>query len=421
MAEQRLDLLRKRLSKDKDLHGKYCSAIQDYLTKGYAEKVPENELDTKEQPVWYLPHHPVTHPMKPCKVRIVFDCAAKYHGISLNQQLLQGPDFTNPLVGVLTRFRQETTAIAADIEGMFHQVYVDPKDFDVFRFLWGPDGQLNEQPQEYRIVRHLFGATSSPSVANFCLKKTTSIYGTEFDPDVVQTVERNMYVNDLMKSVDTPTTAVRLSTQVRELLVKGGFRLTKWLSNDRRVLAEIPETERAVSVANLDIQELPTECALGLKWDVEADKFIWRASGRLQHLVQKGAMTRRGILAIVSSLFDPLGFIVPYTMKAKLLLQDLCRKKLSWDSLIDEPEKMQWSRWPEDLPQLQKIDVDRCFKPKNFGTVKSVQLHIFSDGSRIGYGAVAFLRFVNACGRIHCSFVMGKARLAPIHEIRGGK
>ena len=46
MAEQRLDLLRKRLSKDKDLHEKYCSAIQDYLTKGYAEKLPENELDT---------------------------------------------------------------------------------------------------------------------------------------------------------------------------------------------------------------------------------------------------------------------------------------------------------------------------------------------------------------------------------------
>ena len=190
------------------------------------------------------------------------------------------------------------------------------------------------------MVRHLFGASSSPSVANFCLKKTASIYGTEFDPDVVQTVEWNKYEDDLMKSVDTPTTAVRLSTQLRELLAKGGFRLTKWLSNDRRVLAEIQETERAVSVANLDIQELPTECALGLKWDVEADKFIWRASGRLQHLVQKGAMTRRGILAIVSSLFDPLGFIAPYTMKAKLLLQDLCRKKLSWDSLIDEPDKM---------------------------------------------------------------------------------
>ena len=124
-----------------------------------------------------------------------------------------------------------------------------------------------------------------------------------------------------MKFPATPTTAVRLSTQLGELLVKGGFRLTKLLSNDRRVPAEIPKTEKGVSVANLEIQELPTECAPGLKWRVEADKFIWRASGNLQHLVQKGAMTRHEILAVVSLLFDPLGFIAPCTMKAKLLLQ----------------------------------------------------------------------------------------------------
>ena len=102
--------------------------------------------------MWYLPHHPVTYPMKPGKVRIVFDYAAKYHGISLTQQLLQGPNFTNPLVRVLTRFRQETTATAADEEGMFHQA--------------SPDGQLNEQPQEYRMAKIVWCYTSLPSVAN---------------------------------------------------------------------------------------------------------------------------------------------------------------------------------------------------------------------------------------------------------------
>ena len=108
----------------------------------------------------------------------------------------------------------------------------------------------------------------------------------------------------------TPTTAVRLlSTQLRESPAKGVFRLTKWLSNDRKVLAEIPETARAIVVANLAIQESPTEFALGLKWDVKVDKFIWRASESLQHFVERRVMTRRGILALVSSLFNPLGFI----------------------------------------------------------------------------------------------------------------
>ena len=99
--------------------------------------------------------------------------------------------------------------------------------------------------------------------------------------------------------------------------MKGGFRLTKWLSNVRNVLVEIPEHERTSSVVNLDIEDLPTACTLGLKWNEEADKFIWDVSTKFQHLVGTKPMTRRGILSIVSSLFDPLGFIAPYIMESR--------------------------------------------------------------------------------------------------------
>ena len=88
------------------------------------------ELNTKNKPVWYLPHHPVTHPLKPDKERVVYDYAAKFRQSSLNEQLCQGPDQTNQLVDVLSRFRQETVGMVVDIEAMFHQVLVDPKDCD---------------------------------------------------------------------------------------------------------------------------------------------------------------------------------------------------------------------------------------------------------------------------------------------------
>ena len=112
MAEQRLQFLKKRLLKDEDLLLKYRITMQEYIVKGHAQKVPIEELNLKEKPVWYIPHHPVTHPQKPEKVRVVFDCAAKYCGTSLNQQLLQDPDFTNTLVGALIRFRQELQSVA---------------------------------------------------------------------------------------------------------------------------------------------------------------------------------------------------------------------------------------------------------------------------------------------------------------------
>ena len=103
------------------------------------------------------------NPHKPDKVRVVFDCAARYNGVSLNSKLLQGPDLANNLVGVLIRFREEPIAIMADIEGMFHQVRVSPKDCDALHFLWWPENDFNKDPEDYQMLVHLFGNTSSPS------------------------------------------------------------------------------------------------------------------------------------------------------------------------------------------------------------------------------------------------------------------
>ena len=96
------------------------------------------------------------------------------------------------------------------------------------------------------------------------------------DPEVTDMVDKNMCVDNLMKSVDQTEKAVMLANQLQELLKKGGFKLTKWLSNDRKLLAEIPEGERAKSVINLKFVgiELPTECALGIIWNVKIDKYL---------------------------------------------------------------------------------------------------------------------------------------------------
>ena len=417
VAERRGLLLKKRLLRDEAMLEKYKMTMTDYIEKGHTERIPEEELEVHDRPVWYLPHHPVTHPLKPDKVRVVYDCAAKYGGTSLNQQLLPGPDQTNQLVGVLSRFRQETVGMVADIEGMFHQVLVEPKDCDVLRFLWCPNGDLSGEVEEYRKVKHLFGATSSPSIANFCLKKTAELHGRDFEADTVETVKRNMYMDDMMKSKSTTEEAIVLVSQLRELLARGGFRLMKWYSNEREVLATIPESERARSVVNLDLEKLPTETALGLKWNTEEDKFVWEALEKILQVVNQRPMMRRGIVSAMYCLFDPLGFIAPYIMKAKLLLQTLSKKRLGWDDLIEESERTQWKRWLDDLPKLEEVKVDRCFKPKEFDEVKETQLHLFSDASRQGYASVAYLRLKDTSDQIHCAFVMGKARLAPLSEI----
>ncbi|XP_071490096.1 uncharacterized protein [Diadema antillarum] len=240
LAEVRLKYLKRKLEKDEALHERYTTTIGEYISNGYAEEVKdesdhqskssdggENKSNEPKELKWYLPHHAVVHPHKPEKVRVVFDCAARYRGTALNDQLLQGPDLTNNLAGVLIRFRQERVAFVADVQGMFHQVKVPVKDRDAMRFPWWRDGDLSKEPTEYRMTVHLFGATSSPSCAGFALRKTAEDALGQFNKEVIDTVLNNFYVDDCLKSVKCRDDAMSLVENLRCLLAQGGFRLTK--------------------------------------------------------------------------------------------------------------------------------------------------------------------------------------------------
>ena len=170
-AAKRAIWQRKKMLRDENYRNDYVNFVNDVIAKGYARKVTDGLLETEPGKVWYIPHHSVYHPRKPQKICVVFDCSARYQGTSLNEQLMQGSDLTNSLVGVLTCFRQDPIAFMADIEAIFHQVRVPINQCNFLRFLWWPDGNLDAPLQEYQMMVHLFGAVSSPSCSNFALKQ----------------------------------------------------------------------------------------------------------------------------------------------------------------------------------------------------------------------------------------------------------
>ncbi|KAK3736793.1 hypothetical protein QZH41_011743, partial [Actinostola sp. cb2023] len=177
---RRLLSLKRKLATNDKLKSDYVGFIQKMLDRGHASQVPTDELNTLPGKVWYLPHFNVYHPKKPDQIRVVFDCSAVYQDESLNKHLLQGPDQLNSLVGVLTRFRKEEVAFTCDIEQMFHSFYVNPECKNFLRFLWFQDNDLSKPILEYRMNVHLFGATSSPGVANYCLHQTAETHRLEY-------------------------------------------------------------------------------------------------------------------------------------------------------------------------------------------------------------------------------------------------
>ena len=244
-AWQRAIWLKKKRERDPKLYQDYKAFMEDILSKGYVRKVSHDQKSLGEGTAWYIPHHGVYHPHKPGKIRVVFDCSAKFMGKSLNDMLYKGPDLTSSLVGVLLRFREDRVAVMADIESMSHQVRVPDPYSSFLRFLWWEDGNLARELREYQMVVHLFGAISSPACANFALRKTAEDNHHSFPSDVVNTVKRNFYVDDCLKSLPEEQKAVEHVNSLRALLSRGGFKLTKWVSNSRDVLESIPENEPA--------------------------------------------------------------------------------------------------------------------------------------------------------------------------------
>ena len=252
--------------KDSKYHEDYVDFMNKIITQGYAAKVPESQLDVEEGKVWYLPHHGVYHPRKPEKIRVVFDCSSEYKGTSLNRELLQGPDLTNLLVAVLMRFRINQVAFLADIESMFYQVQVPKAQRSYLRFLWWPDGNIENDLTEYEMCVHLFGAVSSPSCANFALKQTAEDNAKVYGNEAAEVVKHDFYVDDLLKSTPTTEAALELIPKVTKMCAAGGFRLTKFISNDRKVIGSIPREEQAKEMKNVDLNHdrLPMERALGM-------------------------------------------------------------------------------------------------------------------------------------------------------------
>ncbi|XP_067679580.1 uncharacterized protein [Haliotis asinina] len=387
-AFHRLQSLKEKLKRNQKFHEDYTEFMNNILTMGYAEKVPEDRIKREIGNEWYIPHHGIYHSRKPDKIRVVFDCSATYHGISLNSQLLSGPDLTSNLIGVLLRFRQENIAFMGDFESMFYQVQVPEEDIDYLRFLWWEDGDLQQEPTTYRMKVHLFGAVSSPSCSNAALRKTADVNKEFYDEEVRELIKKNFYVDDCLWSAAGEERAVTLIRQITSLCQRGGFRLTKWMSNSYAVLDSIPPEERAKGLKHLDLEnsELPPERALGVFWEVEKDILGFKVN--LRHHMD----TKRGILATMSSVYDPIGLLSPFLLTTKSLLQTLCRQNVGWNDKIEGDVLRKWTQRKENLLHIEELHVMRSYKPRDFGPVRTCELHMFSDASDIGYGVVAYLR-----------------------------
>ena len=234
-----------------------------------------------------------------------------------------------------------------------------------------------------------------------------------YGKDVATILERNFYVDDMLKSFPIAEEAITVIQQVKDTCSNGGFNLTKFISNNTAVLKSIPDNSQRAAIKD---EELALGClsedkALGVKWNTEKDTL-----GFTIKFVEKPS-TRHGLLSMLSSIYDPLGLGAPFMLKGRQIIQQLCQEKLYWDEQIDDRSACEWLKWKNNLLTLEKVTVPRCYKPKDFGKNITYSLHHFSDASESGYGQASYLRMENENGNIHCCLIFEKSRVAPVKYV----
>ena len=143
-----------------------------------------------------------------------------------------------------------------------------------------------------------------------------------FDPSTIDTLRHNFYVDDLLKSVPTPENAITLMEQLIERCAKGGFNLTKIVSNNRKVWSAIPRAKRADPSLDVNHDELPVDRALKVHWPILSDTFGFKVLelGR-RNTVRVG-------LSTICLVFDPLNLAAPVLLPAKQVTQEPCGMKI---------------------------------------------------------------------------------------------
>lgn len=418
MAMKRLECQDKRMRSNPALMENINNQIKNFITKGYARKLRPEEINVDDPRIWYLPvfHH--LDPKKPEKVRLVWDAAAKYQGISLNSMLMTGPDNLVALIDILRRFREKRVAIGGDIEDMYHQVKVIQRDRNSQRFLWR-DGKLDATPDVYVMEVLTFGTNCSPCLAQNAKNKNATEFEGKY-PEAASAIKENHYVDDWLDSQHTVEETIRLAKEVKYVHQQGGFNLRKFVSNSKEVLKALGddngETTRDLNVSTT----LSTQRVLGMWWDSESDHFTYSLKyTKLNEEVLLGlrAPTKRETLKTLMSIYDPLGLIAFFLVHLKILLQEIWKAKATWDEQLPHDLNEKWKQWINLLPQVENVQIPRLYSTKiTPNTAQSIEMHTFVDASEKAYCAVSYLRIIDQEG-VDCVLIGAKTKVAPLKPL----
>ena len=399
---RRLASLNRKL-KRQNLTTAYEEINEEQRQAGVVEKADGPCVGGRE---FYIPHKPVVRATaESTKLRIVYDGSARASdGVpSLNDCLHAGPPLQNKLWSVLVRGRFNPVAVTGDLQKAFLQVRIREADRDAMRFHWRRD---EHSPLEtLRFTRALFGLTSSPFLLGGVIEAHLSNWE-EKEPEVVERIRKELYVDDLISGSITVHKAREVKDKATVIFQDACFTLHKWHSNAPELEAAQSSTEDTEEATyakqQLGAPRGTMSSMLGLPWNKERNTLSVEVPS------EQATLTKRGILAKLARIYDPLSIISPETLRGKLVYRAVCDSKRAWDAELTRDFAKTWIKWESGLPRSFQV-------PRSLAThreeIEEIELHSFGDASANGVAACVYAVVRQASGT-NQGLISAKSRLS---------
>ncbi|XP_046492942.1 uncharacterized protein [Neodiprion pinetum] len=405
-AHQMLLRLEKRFGSDAKLKEAYSSFLREYRELGHMRRAINTPEDNSR--VFYLPHHGVVRDSSSTtKLRVVFNGSQRTNlGLSLNDNLLVGPKVQTDLADVLLRWRQYPVAFSSDIVKMYRQILVHNDDQDFQRILWREEPEL--PIEEYQLTTVTYGLASAPYLAIRVLHQLVQDEGKQY-PFASHVILENTYVDDILSGAENVDQGREKINELNQLLKAGGFELQKWTSSHSETLVDISRNHQEIAM-HLNLDQSPFFRALGLAWRPDIDAFAFSP----QIHQTRDNFTKRKVLSQTAQLFDPLGWLSPITIRAKIFMQELWALGFDWDEPLSASLSSRWIEFLQDLQGISAITIPRWIGLSSASL--GIEIHGFADASQSALGAVIYARTYINTHEVRVSLVCAKTKVAPLKK-----
>lgn len=400
-AVRMLHQMERKSRSNKDFQAHYSNFMEDYLQQGHMVLVsPDSSLYKPPEKCIFLQHHGILT----SKFRTVFNGSGKSDkNISLNQLLYAGPNLLPELPNLVCVWRTYKFVFTTDIKQMFRMIQVDERDQPFLAIVWrsNPDDPI----AVYFLVTVTYGLVCSPYLASRTLRQLATDHRAQYPLGAVM-IEEECYMDDVLSGAHTLEEALKKQAQLINLLKEGGFSLRKWLANDVALLDHLPPDHLALSSQSLFDSSSSTP-VLGLQWQTSEDAFTFKVN----YLPITGKITKRIVLSRIAQIFDPMGWLAPVVVTAKIFMQSLWLLKSSWDDDLPEELSVKWNTWVSKLVAINSIRIPRFTQWSPDASL--VEIHGFADASSRAYGAAVYLRVV-VRNQAFVTLQIAKTKVAPL-------